>query len=309
MRGSRGRSRGLICRAGGTRSRAPRCPRHRRAAAQRRRRRRLARLRRARRRGRRPRARLLRAARLSRPARRRGRARYPSRPLRLAVLAGDARSRLPSRGSLRRRVRGRVGQPRSERRAKFASVYATVAHELFHLVQFSYFARDAEPSIPTWILEGTAAALETRANPKLRPRVRDPAAPLVLGDPAQHHGAELRRPAALAAARRRAAAAAAGALPAARRPACRGRGTARRSRDVRADRGEALPAGVPPVRRLGHRRPGDAIEPVFSLRPGTTRRPASRRSPSTTSARCFRAAGPTRSPSRSRADAARLPRP
>ena len=48
----------------------------------------------------------------------------------------------------------------------FASVYATVAHELFHLVQFSYFA-GAEPSIPTWILEGTAAALETRANPEL----------------------------------------------------------------------------------------------------------------------------------------------
>ena len=49
----------------------------------------------------------------------------------------------------------------------FASVYATVAHELFHLVQFSYFAPDADPPIPTWILEGTAAALETRVNPEL----------------------------------------------------------------------------------------------------------------------------------------------
>lgn len=49
----------------------------------------------------------------------------------------------------------------------FASVYATVAHELFHIVQFSYFGRDADPSIPTWILEGTAAALEGRANPEL----------------------------------------------------------------------------------------------------------------------------------------------
>ena len=49
----------------------------------------------------------------------------------------------------------------------FASVYATVAHELFHLVQFSYFAREAEPSLPTWILEGTASAMETRANPQL----------------------------------------------------------------------------------------------------------------------------------------------
>ena len=49
----------------------------------------------------------------------------------------------------------------------FASVYATVAHELFHLVQFSYFGPRAQPSIPTWILEGTASALETRANPRL----------------------------------------------------------------------------------------------------------------------------------------------
>jgi hypothetical protein len=49
----------------------------------------------------------------------------------------------------------------------FASIYTTVAHELFHLVQFSYFGRDADPQIPTWILEGTAAALESRVNPEL----------------------------------------------------------------------------------------------------------------------------------------------
>ena len=49
----------------------------------------------------------------------------------------------------------------------FASVYATVAHELFHLVQFSYFARGAEPNIPPWILEGTAAGLEGRVYPDL----------------------------------------------------------------------------------------------------------------------------------------------
>jgi hypothetical protein len=55
--------------------------------------------------------------------------------------------------------------PSAER--SFASLYATVAHELFHLVQFSYFATDAEPSIPTWILEGTAAALEARVEPDL----------------------------------------------------------------------------------------------------------------------------------------------
>ena len=49
----------------------------------------------------------------------------------------------------------------------FASVYATVAHELFHLVQFSYFGPQKLPPIPAWILEGTASALEARANPRL----------------------------------------------------------------------------------------------------------------------------------------------
>jgi hypothetical protein len=49
----------------------------------------------------------------------------------------------------------------------FASVYATVAHELFHLVQFSYFGPDADPVIPSWILEGTATALEIRVSPEL----------------------------------------------------------------------------------------------------------------------------------------------
>jgi hypothetical protein len=48
----------------------------------------------------------------------------------------------------------------------FASIYATVAHELFHLVQFAYFG-GRDPAIPTWILEGTAAALEARVNPEL----------------------------------------------------------------------------------------------------------------------------------------------
>jgi hypothetical protein len=48
----------------------------------------------------------------------------------------------------------------------FASVYATVAHELFHLVQFAYFG-ESDPAIPTWILEGTASALEARVNPGL----------------------------------------------------------------------------------------------------------------------------------------------
>ena len=49
----------------------------------------------------------------------------------------------------------------------FASLYATVAHELFHLVQFSYFPPAADPAVPIWILEGTAAAMETRVYPEL----------------------------------------------------------------------------------------------------------------------------------------------
>jgi hypothetical protein len=49
----------------------------------------------------------------------------------------------------------------------FASLHATVAHELFHLVQFSYFGPEADPPIPTWILEGSAAALEGRVNGEL----------------------------------------------------------------------------------------------------------------------------------------------
>jgi hypothetical protein len=48
-----------------------------------------------------------------------------------------------------------------------ASLYGTVAHELFHLVQFSYFGAERDPAIPAWILEGTAAALESRVDPAL----------------------------------------------------------------------------------------------------------------------------------------------
>ena len=55
--------------------------------------------------------------------------------------------------------------PSAER--SFASLYATVAHELFHLVQFSYFGRDSEPTIPTWILEGTASGIEGSVYPEL----------------------------------------------------------------------------------------------------------------------------------------------
>jgi hypothetical protein len=55
--------------------------------------------------------------------------------------------------------------PSAER--SFASLYATVAHELFHLTQFSYFGPGTDPVIPAWILEGTAAAMETRVYPDL----------------------------------------------------------------------------------------------------------------------------------------------
>jgi hypothetical protein len=47
------------------------------------------------------------------------------------------------------------------------SVYGTVAHELFHLVQFSYFAPTDDPDLAAWALEGMAAAMETRVYPEL----------------------------------------------------------------------------------------------------------------------------------------------
>lgn len=49
----------------------------------------------------------------------------------------------------------------------FASLYGTVAHELFHLVQFSYYPADADPALPVWVREGVAAAMESRVYPDL----------------------------------------------------------------------------------------------------------------------------------------------
>jgi hypothetical protein len=46
------------------------------------------------------------------------------------------------------------------------SLYGTVAHELFHLVQFSYFGGRAV-ALPAWVLEGTAAAMERRVQPEI----------------------------------------------------------------------------------------------------------------------------------------------
>src|SRR3954452_16578164 len=45
------------------------------------------------------------------------------------------------------------------------SVYGTVAHELFHLVQFS--SSDRGSDLPAWALEGMAAAMENRVFPGL----------------------------------------------------------------------------------------------------------------------------------------------
>jgi hypothetical protein len=47
--------------------------------------------------------------------------------------------------------------------ASLGSLDGTVVHELFHLVQFSYFRN--EPPLEDWVLEGTAAAMETRVFP------------------------------------------------------------------------------------------------------------------------------------------------
>ena len=198
--------------------------------------------------------------------------------------------------------------PSDER--SFASVYATVAHELFHLVQFSYFAGKAEPSFPTWILEGTAAALSTRANPGLDDLVsaiqlRRWFSAAQHSITAQNYGAQLlwrrldaEQPRLLPALFRRLAA----------RPVA-GEG----QRVVAATYAQI--AGKPSRRRstgsLSRSPPTTATRssPCSASGPARRAAPASRRSPSTTSARCLRAAVPTRSPSRSRADAARLPRP
>jgi len=53
----------------------------------------------------------------------------------------------------------------------FCSLDGTVAHELFHLVQFSYFRPTDDPAIPGWVLEGAAAAMERRVNPELEDTV------------------------------------------------------------------------------------------------------------------------------------------
>jgi hypothetical protein len=47
------------------------------------------------------------------------------------------------------------------------SLYGTVAHELFHLVQFSYFPAASGPELGSWALEGMAAAMERRVYPEL----------------------------------------------------------------------------------------------------------------------------------------------
>jgi len=76
------------------------------------------------------------------------------------------------------------------------SLYGTVAHELFHLVQFSYFAPSIDPAIPRWALEGSAAAMEQRvfaelddiaSTLQLRPWFRAPSRTIT----SQSYGAQL----------------------------------------------------------------------------------------------------------------------
>ena len=47
------------------------------------------------------------------------------------------------------------------------SLYGTVAHELFHLVQFSYLRPTVDTELAEWALEGMAAAMESRVYPGL----------------------------------------------------------------------------------------------------------------------------------------------
>jgi len=76
------------------------------------------------------------------------------------------------------------------------SLYATVAHELFHLVQFSYFPPEQSAPLPSWVLEGMAAAAENSVYPQvadivstlqLRPWFAAPQTTLT----AQSYGAQL----------------------------------------------------------------------------------------------------------------------
>ena len=53
------------------------------------------------------------------------------------------------------------------------SLYATVAHELFHLVQFSYFVKEHDAPLPGWVLEGMASAAESMVYPNLADIVSD----------------------------------------------------------------------------------------------------------------------------------------
>jgi hypothetical protein len=55
--------------------------------------------------------------------------------------------------------------PSAER--SLGSLYGTVAHELFHLVQFSHFRPARGVPLPSWVLEGSAAAMENSVYPQL----------------------------------------------------------------------------------------------------------------------------------------------
>ena len=161
--------------------------------------------------------------------------------------------------------------PSAER--SFASVYATVAHELFHLVQFSYFPAEDAAVDPAWILEGTASALETRVTPQLDDLVstiqlRRWFAATGGASTAQSYGAQLLWRSLDAEQPRF--------LPALFRGSPRGR---RRTRDARAVAATYARIAGRPFAQAFHRFAvavaadhGDVIEPAFSLRRGATRR-------------------------------------
>ena len=206
----------------------------------------------------------------------------PPRPLRLALHARDARHRLSGCrvGGGAFAVVSNNLDPSAER--SFASVYATVAHELFHLVQFSYFRRGRrEPAIAD--LDPRRDGLRARDAGRTRGSTtssRRSSCDAGSRRPGEHRLAELRRTAALAAAStlssRGSCRRSSGASPRGRRR----RGTPRRRGHLRADRGGAVRAGVPPLRRLRRRRPRRRDRARVPPRRGATaqrRRRAARR--------------------------------
>ncbi len=166
------------------------------------------------------------------------------------------------------------------------SLYGTVAHELFHLVQFSYFRPTVDPPLDAWVLEGTAAAMETRVYPDLEDIVSSLQLRHWFAAPeqsvtAQSYGAQLlwryldeRHPQLLpayldeaGAARRGGCGGAGGDVPAGRAPPVRARvRRVRRQRGRRVRRPARASAGAGAGRRA-HRLGGAARDPLREAAP------------------------------------------